>query len=123
MLATSPLSTRPDKMIEDLTRSLYQYNYIGLNSFSFIHVRNTERFVKDFVLRSFYSSWSPLYYVHKNRDGWMKYSLHSSEDRMILNIKELSSLIHFPNSKFNRNPRLRWQNFKIVPAPDNIPSE
>ena len=44
-------------------------------------------------------------------------------DTQILNIKELSSVIHFPNSKFNRNPRLRRQNFKIVPAPDNIPTE
>jgi DNA helicase HerA-like ATPase len=42
---------------------------------------------------------------------------------MILNIKELSSIIHFPNSKFNKNTRIKWQNYKIVPAPDNIPHE
>lgn len=123
ILAISPLIDRPEKMVEDLKRSLYQYNYIGLNSFTFIHVRNKERFIRDFILRSFYSSWSPLYYIHKKWNGWMKFSLHSSQDKMILNIKELSSVLHFPNSKFNRNPRIRRQNFKIMPAPDNIPSE
>jgi len=123
ILAASPLPQRPEKIIEDLTRSLYQYNYIGLNSFEFINVRKLERFVKDFVLRSFYSSWSPFYYIHKKWTGRLDYKVRAYGEQMILNIKELSSLIHFPNSKFNRNPRLRWQNFKIVPAPDSIPTE
>lgn len=111
ILATSPFPQRPDKLVEDLTRSLYQYNYIGLNSFSFKKAQNISQFAKTFVLRSFYSQ--------MNRYNTL---IHHA-DHQILNIKELSSLVHFPNSKFNRNPRLRWQNFKIVPAPDNIPTE
>jgi len=39
----------------------------------------------------------------------------------ILNIKEIASIYHFPHSRFNKNPRILWQKFKIVPAPDNIP--
>jgi hypothetical protein len=123
ILAVSPIAHRPEKLVEDLTRSLYQYNYIGLNSFSFIHVRNIQRFMRDFVLRSFYSSWSPIYYIHKKRNKNFQFTIRWYGEKMILNIKELSSLIHFPNSKFNRNPRLRRQNFKIIPAPDNIPTE
>lgn len=42
---------------------------------------------------------------------------------MILSIKELSSIIHIPNAKFNRNPRISWQKYKIIPVPDNIPTE
>jgi hypothetical protein len=41
----------------------------------------------------------------------------------ILNIKELASIYHFPHSRFNKNPRIVWQKFKIVPAPDNVPAE
>lgn len=41
----------------------------------------------------------------------------------ILNIKELSSLVHFPHAKFNRNPRIIWQKYKVVAAPDNLPDE
>ena len=111
MLSTSPQSDRPEKMTEDLARSLYQYNYIWLNSFSFKKAKDLKHFIKAYILRSFFSSMSRY-------DTFFHY-----DDNQILNIKELSSLIHFPNSKFNRNPRLRRQNFKIVPAPDNIPSE
>jgi len=38
-------------------------------------------------------------------------------------MKELSSILHFPNSKFNRNPRIARQRYKIVPAPDNLPDD
>jgi hypothetical protein len=47
----------------------------------------------------------------------------SSRSYDILSTKELSSLYHFPHWRFNRNPRIKWQKFKIVPAPDNIPRE
>lgn len=42
---------------------------------------------------------------------------------MIVSIKELSSILHIPNAKFNRNPRISRQKYKIIPAPDNIPTE
>ena len=41
----------------------------------------------------------------------------------ILNVKELSSIIHLPNSKFNRSPRIQRQRYKIVAAPENLPAE
>lgn len=111
ILATSPLPKRPDHMVEDITRSLFQYNYVGLNSLVLKKPAILSDFVKSFVLRSFFTKYSI----------WK--SLKRYDEQQILNIKELSTLIHFPNSKFNRNPRLRRQTFKIVPAPDNIPSE
>lgn len=111
ILATSPLSHRPDHMVEDITRSLFQYNYVGLNSLVFKKPTILSDFVKSFILRSFFTKYSI----------WK--SLKRYDEQQILNIKELSTLIHFPNSKFNRNPRLRRQTFKIVPAPDNIPTD
>jgi len=50
-------------------------------------------------------------------------NLNKRDKKMILSIKELSSIIHIPNAKFNRNPRISRQKYKIVPAPDNMPSE
>jgi hypothetical protein len=41
----------------------------------------------------------------------------------ILNIEEIASLYHFPHSKYNKTPEIKWQNFKIVKAPSNIPDE
>lgn len=41
----------------------------------------------------------------------------------ILNIKELSSFFHYPHPRYNRSPRILWQKYKMVAAPDNIPRE
>lgn len=42
---------------------------------------------------------------------------------MILSSEELSSIFHFPNIRYNRGTNIAWQNFKVAPAPPNIPSE
>jgi hypothetical protein len=31
VIATSPVTSRPEKMVNDVSRSLSQYNYTGLN--------------------------------------------------------------------------------------------
>ncbi len=139
VLCLSPVESRPDKIIDDFVRWVHQYNYVWLNGFVFKKPFDLEAFVKTFVLRSFFSPKSVYRRIvirinllfDSIRYFFLKYVFGSSTwnslghdyDTMILNIKELSSLIHFPNSKFNRNPRIRRQNFKIMPAPDNIPTE
>lgn len=42
---------------------------------------------------------------------------------MILSPEELASIFHLPNIRFNKAPNLHWQNYKIAPAPANIPQE
>jgi len=42
---------------------------------------------------------------------------------MILNTEEISSIFHFPHARYNTTPEIKWQNFKIVKAPSNIPKE
>jgi hypothetical protein len=41
----------------------------------------------------------------------------------ILNSEELATLYHFPHSKYNKQPEIRWQRFKVVKAPVNIAKE
>jgi hypothetical protein len=41
----------------------------------------------------------------------------------VLNSEELATLFHFPHSKYNKQPEIRWQRFKVVKAPTNIPKE
>lgn len=43
--------------------------------------------------------------------------------KMILCPEELASLYHLPNIKYNKAPTINWQNYKIAPAPSNIPTE
>lgn len=110
-IVTSPQADRPKKILEDLSRSFSQYNYIGLNAFKFKKAKNTLRFAKEFVQRVFWT------------DNGRYQNLRQWKKQCILNIKELSSIIHIPNAKFNRNPRISWQKYKIIPAPDNLPTE
>jgi hypothetical protein len=68
-------------------------------------------FARNFVERIFYTQ---KYFLNK---------IVRPAKNNVLNIKELSSLIHFPHGRFNQNPRIAWQKFKIVPAPDDLPGE
>jgi hypothetical protein len=68
-------------------------------------------FARNFVERIFYT-----------QKVFLNKILHPAKNN-VLNIKELSSLIHFPHGRFNQNPRIARQKFKIFPAPDDLPSE
>ena len=110
-IATSPIRQRPKKIIEDISRLFNQYNYIGLNTIKFNKAKNLKKFAKHYVMRLFYS------------DNTLLDDLKNFKKTTILNIKELSSIIHFPHWRFNQNPRIAWQKFKIIPAPDDLPTE
>lgn len=110
-IVTSPEANRPSKIIEDLSRAFNEYNYVWLNSFKFKKTNDIKSFAKEFIARLFRS------------DNWRFKNIFDIGKITILNIKELSSIIHFPHSKFNKNPRIQWQRFKIVPAPDNLPQD
>ena len=110
-LVTSPDPKRPERIIEDLARGFSQYSYIGLNALKFKKAKRIQEFAKEFINRIFRSNNGTL----GNLNKWDK--------KTILSIKELSSIIHIPNAKFNRNPRISRQKYKIVPAPENIPTE
>jgi len=50
-------------------------------------------------------------------------TLGIGEKQEIMAEDELSSLFHFPNSKYNYSPTIRWMDYKVLPAPTNIPEE
>lgn len=110
-IATSPDKARPKKILDDIARLFNQYNYIGLNTIKFTKAQDLRKFAKHYVMRLFYS------------DNTLLDDIRKFNKTTILNIKELSSIIHFPHGRFNQNPRIAWQKFKIVPAPDDLPSE
>src|SRR3989344_3593525 len=41
--------------------------------------------------------------------------------QMILSAFEIAGLFHFPNITYNKVPTIKWQNYKIIPAPKNVP--
>ena len=111
VFAVSPDKNRPSKMVDEMWRLFNQYNYIGLNTLKLKKMKEIRMFAKDIVERDFYTHY-PTFEDIKDFDK-----------KNMLNIKELSSIIHFPHSRFNQNPRIMWQLGKIISAPDNLPTE
>ncbi len=109
--ATSPDPQRPKKIIEDISRLFNQYNYIWLNTIKFKKAKNIINFAKETIQRIFFTN------------KWRWTNINEMDKKMILNIKELSSIVHFPHARFNLNPRISRQRYKIIPAPDNLPLE
>ena len=110
-IATSPDKQRSRKIIDDISRLFNQYNYIGLNTLKFNKAQDLQTFARHYSLRILYPDTSLLTNILKFNPS------------TVLNIKELSSIIHFPHGRFNQNPRIAWQKFKVIPAPDDLPSE
>ncbi len=110
-IATSPDKSRPKKMLWDISRLCNQYNYLWLNTLKFVKAKEIEPFAMAFVERIFYTE-----------DTFINKIIHKAKNN-VLNIKELSSLIHFPHGRFNQNPRLARQKYKIVAAPDDLPGD
>jgi len=42
-------------------------------------------------------------------------------ERNIFSANELTSVFHLPDSTFNRSPVIKWMDYKMLAAPDNVP--
>jgi hypothetical protein len=106
------ITSSPDRRTANLNmtsvlNSFAQYGAPGLNGFKSHNAHqwhHKRTLIRNFLMRSFRRSWMPQY-------------------KMILTSEELTSLFHFPHIKYNKTPAVKWQNYKIVKAPANIPKE
>lgn len=89
-----------------IKKSFAQFSFPDMASFIDTKNQSTRRLIKNFIYRNFRRSVSARV-----------------KGRMILSTTELTSIFHFPNTKFNRIASIKWQNYKIAPAPANVPKE
>lgn len=89
--------------IKNITSSFTQFNYPDFNKVSSSLYHDNKKLIKNYIYRYFRKP----FYLKK----------------MILNTEELASIFHFPHIKYNKSPDIKWQNFKIVKAPNNIPKD
>jgi hypothetical protein len=89
--------------LTNILSSFTQFNYPDFNKFTHTLYNNKKTLIKNYIYRYF------------RKPFYLK--------QMILNTEELSSLFHFPSIKYNLTPEIKWQNFKIVKAPSDIPKE
>ena len=40
----------------------------------------------------------------------------------IFGVNELASIFHLPDNAYNRSPIISWMQYKVLPAPENLPT-
>jgi hypothetical protein len=111
ILATAKEETRAEEICNNMIVGLNLFKDPSMNFFQ------TRRML-------FIDSWNDklIEFGFRKRllmKGW----LFLNERESILAEDELASLFHFPNTKYNKSPTIRWLSYKILPAPSNAPSE
>ncbi len=73
-----------------------------------------------FLIDSINDKW--LYFNFKKRLLDTRF-LFLGERNSILSEEELASIYHLPTSKYNKSPVIRWLDYKVLPAPLELPAE
>gem|GEM_PF-1442594 len=89
--------------LKNIISTFSQFSYPDFNKFGYTIHHSQKKLLKNYIYRHF-------------RQPWFK-------KKMILNTEEIASIFHFPHIKYNRTSEIKWQNFKIVKAPADIPKE
>ena len=92
-----------DTELTNIISSFSQFAYPDFNKFTHTIHHNQKKLIKNYIFRYFRKP----FYLNK----------------MILNTEELASLYHYPHIRYNQTAEIKWQNFKIVKAPSNLPKE
>ena len=99
---------RANQIAKELTNAFVQYNAPNMNAFTRTKHFSLKGLLKGFVLRDIKRDWiARLLYPQMT----------------LLCSEEVASIFHFPNIKYNKAPVIKWQDFKIAPAPSNMPME
>ncbi len=93
--------------LESIKNSFSQFNDIRGNSLRHTRHHSNARMIYDFIRRT-------------PRHTFLQTLLWN---KMLLGTAELSSFFHFPSIKYNKVQNIKWQNFKIAPAPKNVPED
>lgn len=89
--------------LDNIVAAFSQYSGPSHNGFVAHKAHDADKFFRAYIFRYFPRKWFG--------------------QKQILSIEEVASLFHFPHSKYDTSPEIRWQNFKIVKAPVNVPTE
>jgi hypothetical protein len=107
IVTSSKSHASAESLLEGIVTAFSQYSSVAGNHFHRPHWINQRSIVEGFVRRSPRRSFAQAL-AHKP---------------FLLGTAELTSLWHLPNIKYNKVETIKWQNFKLAPAPKNIPDD
>lgn len=113
-LVTAAASRREaEGQLANIRAAFEQFGAPNLNSFSRSKKHSRKKLMRDYIYRNF----------SRNRNVLLSRFFSTGQIRQVLSSDELAALFHFPNAQYNKMPNLKWQTFKIAPAPHNLPEE
>lgn len=107
VITCAPTYRAAHEQLVNVRSAFSQYNTTDNNAFIRTKFHSTRALVNNFIMRSLDRT----------------FLMRLINRRMILSSEELASLFHLPNIRYNRGSTIAWQNFKIAPAPPNLPTE
>lgn len=105
VVASAGTSSRAETILGTILASFGQFSEIRGNSFKTATMENRSKTIRDFVERK------PGRTMQQNLQA----------PTLLLGTAELASMWHLPNIKYNKVETIKWQNFKVAPAPKSIP--
>ena len=111
VVCTAPTLKDAKLNVANIHKAFGQFDSSNGNEFEYSKYHSVDKLVKDFIFRRFRRSWL--------RNLLILPSLR----HMIFSSEELASLYHLPSIRYNMNPHIVWQNYKVAPAPPNVPTE
>lgn len=111
LLTTAKTETRAGTLCNNVIIAFNAFKYNGSNKFRArriipIDPINDKIFLHNFKKRLLESR---LFFI--------------GEKKSLLSEEELASMYHFPNSLYNRSPNIRWLDYKVLPAPAELPTD
>lgn len=107
VVASANNSARAQLILDTVLASFSQFGDVRGNGFKTIKMERKAKTVQRFIRRKPGRSFAE----------WLQ------APTMLLGTAELASLFHLPHIKYNKVETIKWQNFKIAPAPKNIPED
>jgi hypothetical protein len=107
VVTSSDAPARSQLLLETVLASFAQFHDVRGNSFRKPYFVNQQEVVRRFIRRA------PRRTIPQML----------ASPKMLLCTAELTSFFHLPATKYNKVETIKWQNFKIAPAPKDIPEE
>jgi len=107
VITSAPTKHQANLQRDIISSAFTQYWDPDTNMFLWHRRHSDEGVLKNFVMRNFDIEWN----------------LWEKMKPMILTSREISSVLHFPNIKYSKSTVIKWQEFKIAPAPSILSTQ
>ena len=107
VLSSANSSSRSQGILESVIASFGQFSDVRGNSSPRPRRENRKKTIQSFPRRT----------PRRAFKDWLL------APTLLLGTAELASIFHLPHIKYNKVETIKWQNFKLAPAPKNIPED